>query len=666
MKYFVWFIGVIAAIAVTIYIVVFTSLGNGLIKPVIEQKINSRTQLDSRLIKFTLTPSEFEILLELNKNNTILLKGHYSVFSKAFNMAYRVQLENLETLKSLTKTPLRGHLHTEGSVKGDMSYMEVNGKSDIGDSDTTYHIELTDLNPTSIIANVAKAKLSSLLYLGVQSQYANADIDLNVNFKNINPGKLDGDVVLKTSNGVIDSKLMKKDFDVTIPNTSFNMNLDAKLKGDDIDYAYVLSSNLFKVLSSGNVIPKPFKSDVKYSLNISELAVLKPVIGSDLRGSFKLNGTVKGTKEKLLVNGESDFSDSDTKFQVQMKDFAAKSVVANVKHLKIDKLLYMLKQPKYTDGTLSLNAEISDVTSGALKGNIITVVKNGILNSNYLTKAYKFKSTMPRTVFNSTITTKLSGDIADSQVDFNSNLVNLDAKNAIFNIKRASLKSDYVAQILNLDKLFFITDRHMKGSVSLNGDVSKNKDLDLTMHTKVAGGDIDVKLHNDDLNADIESVDTKEILHMLIYPEIFGSTIDGSLDYNLAQSKGVFSAKVKNGNFVNNKTFNLVKKYTKFDMYRETFNGDVKAKINKEHILATIDLRSKQASIKTFDAKLNSKAKTVDADLTLQSKKDTIAVNLRGDIESPKVSIDLEKLMKSQTGEKVEKVINKFLNKLFE
>jgi hypothetical protein len=238
-------------------------------------------------------------------------------------------------------------------------------------------------------------------------------------------------------------------------------------------------------------------------------------------------------------------------------------------------------------------------------------------------------------------------------------------KNAIFNIKSGLVKSDYTAQISNLDKLFFITDRHMKGSVSLNGDVSKDKDLDLTMHTKVAGGNIDVKLQNDDLHADIESVDTKEILHMLIYPEIFGSSIDGSLDYNLAQSKGVFSAKVKNGNFVNNKTFNLVKKYTKFDMYRETFNGDVKAKIKKENILATINLRSKQASIKTVDAKLNSKSKTIDADLILQSKKDTIAVNLRGDIDSPKISIDLEKLMKSQTGKQVEKAINKLFKKFF-
>ena len=40
-----------------------------------------------------------------------------------------------------------------------------------------------------------------------------------------------------------------------IPTTFFNMGLNAKLSGDDVDYSYILSSNLFQVKSSGNIIP---------------------------------------------------------------------------------------------------------------------------------------------------------------------------------------------------------------------------------------------------------------------------------------------------------------------------------------------------------------------------------------------------------------------------
>ena len=41
------------------------------------------------------------------------------------------------------------------------------------------------------------------------------------------------------------------------------------------------------------------------------------------------------------------------------------------------------------------------------------------------------------------------------------------------------------------------------------------------------------------------------------------------------------------------------------DMYKETFRGDVSADINKENILASLDLTSNTSAIKTKNTKLN-------------------------------------------------------------
>ena len=152
---------------------------------------------------------------------------------------------------------------------------------------------------------------------------------------------------------------------------------------------------------------------------------------------------------------------------------------------------------------------------------------------------------------------------------------------------------------------------------------------------------------------------------MLIYPEIFQASLDAKLDYNLAQSKGVFNGHVVDGNFVNNNTFNLIKQYTKFDMYRESFNGDIGANIHKENILASLDIHSKQASVKATNAKINSKTKMIDSDITIQAKKNIITGNINGDINSPKVKIDLNKFMESKAGDVLKKEINKGIDKLF-
>ena len=665
MKYLAWFGGVLITVLASVYIVAFTSFGNSLLQPTIESKIQEQTKLDSKLTTFSFNMSEFEILLELSKSNTVSIKGTYSLFSQAFNITYLVEMNAVQELKSITNAPLKGRVFTNGTIKGNTAFMSVDGVSDIAKSDTTYHIELTEFNPTSIIAKVKKANLLSLLELGGQKPYASADIDLDVNFKNITPHALDGDILLQTHKGKIDTKLMKSDFDVVIPITAFNMNLEAKLKRDDIKYVYKLNSNLAKITSSGVVTPEPLTLDVKYGVNIEELAVLKPITNADVRGAFKLDGTAKGTKESLKVNGKSDVASSDTAFNITLKDFKPATIKATVKHLKLQKLLYMVKQPHYTDGNLFLNVDISDARADTLKGTVVSKIENGLLDSAYMSKTYEFKSKMPKTTFNMKTTTKLNGSVADTKVDFNSNLATLDVKQARFNMRDSSIVTDYLVNVKSLDKLFFVSQRHLRGGISVNGEFKKAKDLDLTIHSKVAGGKIDAALHNDDFHADLKSIQTLDALHILMYPEVFKSSLIGTLDYNLVKEKGVMKADLVDGKFTKNQMLTLIKQYAHVDLYKERFKGNVRADINKENIVASLDLKSNKSSLKTKNTKLNSKTKKINSKIDINANGNPIVITLTGNAASPKVKVDAEKLIKKEAEKAVKKELGKFLNGLF-
>ncbi|MGE4397789.1 MAG: hypothetical protein AB7D34_10155, partial [Sulfurimonas sp.] len=455
----------------------------------------------------------------------------------------------------------------------------------------------------------------------------------------------------------------------TIPKTSFSMDLNAKLKGDEIEYSSSLFSNLFNINSYGTILPQPFKADLKYSLNIEDLEVLKPITKADLRGAFKLSGSVKGERERLSVAGISDLASSESVFEAILKDFAPASIKAKIVDLDIAKLLYMAKQPHYTDGLLSMDIDINDARANSLSGKVDTRVTKGVLDSKYLSKMYEFASPMPKTSFNLKAETLLKGDIADTKAEFNSNIADIDIKSAKFTLKDGSIKSDYKLSVPDLDALFFVTKRHIRGSLVADGDISKAKDLDLTFNSNIAKGKVAAKLHNDELLADVSSVSANAVLHMFFYPEIADASLNAKIDYNLAQSRGSMKAQVADAVFVKNQTFDLIKQYTKVDMYREHFNGDVDAKIDKESVLASVDLRSKEASIKTAATKLNTKTNKIDTDITLRAKKNEISGRLVGDIDSPKIVIDLEKFMKSEAGKKVEekvnKVIEKEINKLF-
>jgi len=665
MKILAWLLGLIVVVLVGVYVLVFTSFGNSILQPTIEQKIKEATKLDSKLSTFSLSMSEFEIFLEIDSFNSVHAKGNYSLFSKAFNVAYLLKLEKLETLKPLTNAPLKGIFKTDGTAKGDMDFMEIDGASDVASSKTTYHVELTELNPTSIIAKIKNADLVQLLELGGQKPYAKAKLDVDINFKNITPHALDGDIVLATKNGILNTPLMNKDFNLTIPKTDFTMNLDAKLKGDDVDYTYALNSNLAKITSSGKVIPEPLKADIIYGVDVKELAVLKPITGADVRGAFRLNGTVKGTKENMIVDGKSDFASSDTTFTAKLKDFAPASLKANMKNLQLAKVLYMVKQPHYADGVFDLDVDMSDLRSGKLKGNVVSNIKKGLVDSKYMTKAYKFKTHMPKTTFTLATNTKLNGDIADTKVNLKSSLANFDIKKASVNLKDGSIVSDYVTTIPNLDKLYFASERHLKGSITANGELKKGKDLDFTMHSDVVGGMVDVKLHNDDLQADLKSIQTLDALKMLIYPEMFKSSLNGVLNYNLVAQKGKFTGDLSDGKFTKNQVLSLVKQYGKIDLYKQIFKGDVSADINKENILASLDLKSNTSSIKTKNTKLNSKTKQIDSKIEVVANKHPLNFHLTGNATAPKVKVDANKLLEDQAKKEVGKQINKLFKKFF-
>lgn len=667
MKILAGFLGLLAVIVGGIYFIAFTPTGNSILQPIIQTKINEGKDLNAKLTTFKLDISKLELFLELDSQNSIHVQGDYSLLAQSFDLIYKVKLEKLENLESLTNKPLKGSFNTNGTIKGNMAFMNIDGVSDIALSDTTYHIELTELNPTSIIAKVNNADLASLLELGGQKPYAKAKLDVDVNFKDITPNKLDGNIVLVTKNGKLNTTLMNKDFELNIPKTNFTMNLDAKLKGEKVNYAYELNSNLAKITSAGKLIPAPLKVDSKYFIDVKELAVLKPITNADIRGPVKLSGDIKGTKESMTVNGISDLAASDTVFILVLKELKASSLKANIKNLKLDKVLYTLKQPHYADGVVDLEVNISDLRKGKLKGTVISNVKNGLVDSKFMTKQNKFKTKMPKTKFTLTTYTSLAGDIVDSKVDLESTLANVEIKKAKYNLKDKSIQSDYKATIPSLDKLYFVIERHLKGSLIANGEYKKDKDenVDITMHTKIAGGNVDMKIHNDDLIADIKSMQTLELMSMLQYPPVFKSSLNGKLNYNTAKKKGQFKGNLLDGGFEQNMVFSLVRQYANINMYKQKFKGDVSADINKGKVLASFDLRSNTSSIKTVNTKINSDTNQINSKIDIVANNHPVSVTLIGDKSKPKVKVDTERIIKEQLKKEVDKKIGDFLQKLF-
>jgi hypothetical protein len=272
---------------------------------------------------------------------------------------------------------------------------------------------------------------------------------------------------------------------------------------------------------------------------------------------------------------------------------------------------------------------------------------------------------MPKTTFTVKTVSVLSKNFIDTKIDVASNLADLKVKRARFDVEKSSLQADYKAEIPDVDKLYFATQRHLKGSVTATGELSKARDLDFSAHSKLFGGRIDAKLHNDDFHADMTKLNTLGILKMLIYPQIFDSALDGKLDYNLAKQSGTFHATTRNGRFTRNQMLDLVKQYGKKDLYKENFVSTFNSRIRKEHTYTDLDMRSNKSSITGKNVYLNSKTKQIKAKLDINANNNPLKVELKGNVDQPKVKIDASKLIEKELKKEAGKQINKLLKGLF-
>ena len=354
--------------------------------------------------------------------------------------------------------------------------------------------------------------------------------------------------------------------------------------------------------------------------------------------------TAKGNEKSLKVAGRAKIAGADADFNAGLESFAPRTLKAKIADMQLSKILYMVEQPHYADGLLNVDVNIDDARQGKLSGKILSSVTKGNVDTKTVEKAFEFTA-MPKTTFTAKTVSILSKNLIDTEIDAASSLAGLKVKRARFDVEKGSLHADYRAEIPDVDKLYFATQRHLKGAVTATGELSKAKDLDFSAHSKLFGGSVDAKLHNDDFHADMIKLNTMGLLKMLIYPEIFDSTLNGKLDYNLAKKSGTLHAKTTNGHFTKNQMLDLVKQYGKKDLYKENFVSTVNSRIKQEHIYTDLDMRSNKSSIVGKNVYLNSKTKQIKAKLDINANNNLLKVELKGNVEQPKVTIDASKLI---------------------
>ena len=396
--------------------------------------------------------------------------------------------------------------------------------------------------------------------------------------------------------------------------------------------------------------------DATYDVDIEELANLQKLIGQKLNGPFHTRGTVKGDQKKLMIDGESDVAGSATDYHLVLRDFEPENLKAHVAHLHIDKLLHMVNQPDYAEGFVDVRADIPSLDDDHLKGNVVTKITKGKVHPAPVKRDFNL-SVPSNLAFHGDVKTRLAQTKAISDVDFVTSVATLRSKNLVYDIEEGALSTDYRLHVPNLDNLYFVTNQHMRGKITVTGDVKlKGEHIDATAHSETLGGAIDARFNDGKLDAKVKNIQTVALTDMLLYPHVFDSKANVQLKYDTLKQAGTMHAELLNGQILPNKMTFLLQQLANFDITREVYERTtIDTKILKKVLHTDLRMKSRLTEITSENGLVDLNRQYIDTTLKIKLRKMLVPVTLVGPLASPEVKIDKNALLKSKAKEELEK-----------
>ena len=659
---------IVILILSSIYGLLFTKFGNNMAASYIEDKVNTGQQdVKLKVNDFTLTLTHLNFVAWINDNSEINISGDLSLFKKSVDLKYDIKINDLSTLKNLTKQEFKGPLFTSGIFIGNDQEAIIQGTSDVAKSQTKYYFNLENYEPRNINIQVKNAKIEDLLTLLNEPSYMKGDLNILADIKNANISKLDGMIVSKITNAKVNNDVVNKEFSQTIQTPiSFQSDINAILTPNKAEIKSNLISPIAEVFMNRTIIDLS-TNDIKtdYKIEVKNLNKLEGIIAKKLNGEFLTNGSFKSFNETIQIEGSSNIFEGITKYTTEFKDSKISNIKFAIESAKLEKFLQVINEPIYATGDLNIQADIKNANLDKLEGVINSKITNGLVVNEVTNTIFK-QDLKEKVNFDLYVDTDLIPNQAVSKAVLETTLGNLTTKNSIYNLKENAFNSDYLLNIPQLDKLKDVVKMSLKGKLDISGELyNKENSMLLNGKSDTLGGTFDFDFKNDKLNANLKNIDIQELSTMLDYSKIFDSKANFNLDYDLLNKKGNLVGKLTNGHLLENNFVTLVNQLVKVELTKEVYETfDINTKINDRILTSDLIMKSQNTQFNIKDSILDLEKNLIDAKINTTIKDKTLDINLKGETSSPQISIDAKDLLKEQINKKIEKKKDKIQQKL--
>ena len=383
---------------------------------------------------------KFELISNAGNINST---GNTIIKTLRTDSTYDINMSDLSLFTPVVGMPLRGEFRTNGKVIGDAKWMNIDGKSDIAQSATSYSVSLQNyVNLKDIMLKIKNLKVEKILYMLHKPIYANGLLNANANLGNISSG-VSGDYD-HTIDGSINSKVMKSEFDMNMQDDmKYNHQANIKFK----DGAGTLNADLITnaaILNIKNALVNVTSLGVNapYTIEINDLKQLAFITSKELKGSLSAYGDVVWTPISLRGSMKSDLFGG--KLDAELNNNLLSATITNMNSLFV---LDMLQYPKIFDSAINGNLKYDRQTQ---MGNMNFILSKGTFTQNklmsILEKTLKFDGT--KEIYNNIkIDGVINKTLVSANLNMQSNNTSITSNNATLNLENDNLNADLLLKV---------------------------------------------------------------------------------------------------------------------------------------------------------------------------------------------------------------------------
>jgi len=362
-----------------------------------------------------------------------------------------------------------------------------------------------------------------------------------------------------------------------------------------------------------------------------------------LKDKLNIKGHILGILSDALIRGQGEICDGRTEFNFIKTPKSFKDINVHLSSVSSEKVLNFLHYKPLVTGKADIDASFKKFSKYQKDGKALILMHNANMPSVSGAVPFDLKTEI---------------EFKDMEYFYKggikSKIGSLTIVDGYYHPTKREAKSLYALNLKELAYFEPFLKHKYQGAFESEGSIYYKDGFHIRGKSNKFGGLLEYEYQNKGLELKLEAVSLVKLLKFFSYPALLSAKVYGSIDYDLEDKIVLMNTKLKEARFRKTKMTDMIFNATGIDMLQDVYNNSSFVGGYQNNLLkSTLKIDNGVKHVYLTDTVMNSKTNSINSKFEVKIVGEELYGDIYGTLDNPKVSIDMQKLLKYQLNKQI-------------